>query len=114
MSRNGYKKLALIAFAGVFLSSASSARANILFNASFESSITGDPDHAAIENAINSAIAFYTANITTNITVNIAFAETSSGLGQSDTYFKTIPFLTIFSDLHNSSSRDSTDTSLLK
>jgi hypothetical protein len=111
MSHNGFRKLALSA--AVLLGAASTARANIIFNPQFESSITGDPNAAAIETAINNAIAFYTANITTNITVNIAFAEMTSGLGESDTFILSVPYSTYITDLHNSSSGDSTDTTAL-
>jgi hypothetical protein len=49
----------------------------------FDSTITSDPQAAAIEATINSAIAVYQANFSDPVTVNITFHKMSSGLGQS-------------------------------
>ncbi len=49
----------------------------------FDSSITTDPNHVAIENAVNSAIDVYQQDFTNNINVPIDFTEMSSGLGES-------------------------------
>src|SRR5579863_1264152 len=69
------------------VSAASISPLNII--ATFDSSITSDPNAAAIEGAINSAISFYDTTFTTAtaapIGVAIDFQEMSSGLGQSNT-----------------------------
>ncbi len=49
----------------------------------FDSSITGDPNHAAIENTIQNAIDVYQQDFSNNINVPIDFTEMSSGLGES-------------------------------
>jgi hypothetical protein len=53
----------------------------------FDSSITSDPNAAAIEGVINSAISTYENLFTNPITVLIQFQEMSSGLGSSTTGF---------------------------
>jgi hypothetical protein len=49
----------------------------------FDSTITSDPQGAAIEATINSAIAFYEARFSDPITVRFTFSKMTSGLGQS-------------------------------
>ena len=48
--------------------------------------ISADPNHMAIEAAINSAIAVFEKDISTPINVNITFGEMTTGLGASATY----------------------------
>jgi hypothetical protein len=63
------------------------AHATLTITPTFDSSITGDPNAAVIEGAINNAISAVTSNITSpnNITVSILFQAINSGLGQSST-----------------------------
>jgi hypothetical protein len=68
------------------------ARAGLVINATFDSSITSDPNAAAIEGAINSAIQVYENTFTDPITVAINFSEMNSGLGQSSTAFAVVPY----------------------
>lgn len=89
------------------------AKANILFNPTFDSTITSDPNAVSIEATINQAIAFYEANITTPITVNITFQEMSSGLGQSSTSFSVISYAQLLAALTSHSSGDTVDVSAL-
>ena len=49
------------------------AQANIIINPTFDSSITSDPNAAAIVATIEGAITMYEADITTPITVNITY-----------------------------------------
>jgi hypothetical protein len=58
----------------------------------FDSSITGDPNAAAIENTINTAIGIYQSTFSDPITVTIVFSKMSSGLGQSSTYFANLSY----------------------
>ena len=60
----------------------------------FDSTITGDANAAAIENTINSAISFYESAFTNSIDVTIKFKEMSSGAGVSDVTFYPIPYNT--------------------
>ncbi len=95
------------------LGAAIPAQANISFNATFDSTITSDANAAAIEATINQAINFYEAHITGNTTVNITFAEMTSGLGQSSTFFGTITYDQYLSALQSHSSGDTVDTEAL-
>jgi hypothetical protein len=84
---------ALTACLAVFLlGGGAPARAAFVINPTFGSSITGDPNAAAIEGTINSAIAFYEGTFTNNITVNITFNEMTSGLGQSSFQLFVVPY----------------------
>lgn len=82
---------------------------------SFSSSITSDPNAAAIEATINTAISFYNGNITTPSTdpVNITFQEMSTGLGSSLTTFYKESYASFLGALAATSSGDSTDTTAL-
>jgi PEP-CTERM motif len=61
------------------------AKADLVINATFDSSITSLPDAAAIEGAINSAIGVLEHNISTSITVSVNFQNMTGGLGESTT-----------------------------
>jgi len=81
----------------------------------FDSTITGDPNAAAIEGTINSAINFYDSTFTTAfspLTVNITFQE-GGGLGASNTTVFKISYATFIGALHIASSGDATDTTAL-
>lgn len=60
----------------------------------FDSSITSDPNAAAIEAAINQAIGDYESHFSTAITVRIKFKSMSGGLGMSSWSYDTIPYQT--------------------
>ena len=53
----------------------------------WDSTITGDPNAAAIMNTINTAIQVYQTKFRDPVTVTIKFKEVGSGLGQSSTFF---------------------------
>jgi hypothetical protein len=63
------------------------AHGQFVINATFDSTITSDPNAADIENTINSVIALYAASFSDPVTVTINFQEISSGLGQSSSYY---------------------------
>jgi hypothetical protein len=71
--------------AGLIMSIAAAAPASAAFviKPTFDSSITGDPNAAAIEGTINSAIGIYDSLFSNPIIVNITFAE-GGGLGESN------------------------------
>jgi hypothetical protein len=54
---------------------------------SFDSTITSDPQAAAIEATINSAIAIYQSTFSDPITVYITFQEVTTGLGSSSSFY---------------------------
>ncbi len=67
---------------------AASARATVAAGGmnilpTFDSSITSDPNAAAIENTINNAISVYHQDFSNQLSVPIYFSEMSTGLGQS-------------------------------
>jgi hypothetical protein len=74
------------------LTCGASAHAGLVITPTFGSSITSDPNAAAIEGVINSAIAVYQSKFTDPITVTIQFNEMNSGLGQSVTGFYNVPY----------------------
>src|SRR3984957_15483450 len=59
------------------------ARAGLIINATFDSSITSDPNAASIEAVINGAVQTYENLFTNSMTVSILFQE-GGGLGQSN------------------------------
>src|SRR5438067_399638 len=64
----------------ILLGSGAPAYAGLVINPVFDSSITSDPNAAAIEGTINSAIQEYETRFTDPITVSINFRE-GTGLG---------------------------------
>jgi hypothetical protein len=58
----------------------------------FDTSITADPQAAAIEATINSAIAVYEADFSDPITVSFDFQEVTNGLAGSTTYYVTVAY----------------------
>ena len=100
-------------FAFAVLTLAPLAQANLIINATFDSTITSDPNAALIEATINQAVSFYEANITTPITVNITYAEMTGGLGESSTFFGTITYNQYLAALQSHSSGDATDVAAL-
>jgi hypothetical protein len=82
----------------------------------FDSTITSDPNAAAIEGTINSAVQYYNTHFTTHfapLTVNITFEEMTTGLGASSTVFFNGPYAQFITQLHLASSGDATDTTAL-
>jgi hypothetical protein len=84
--RCGVSSALSVCAAAALLGSASPARANLIIDAAFDSSITGSPNAASIEGAINSADAVLEAAISTPITVPIYYESMNSGLGESTTH----------------------------
>lgn len=82
-------------------------------DAIFDSSITGNANAAQVEAVINQAVSFYESIVTTPITVTIDYAEMTSGLGSSSTYYGTISYSQYLTALTSHSSGDATDRSAL-
>jgi hypothetical protein len=72
--------------------SLSRAHAGLVINPTFDSTITSDPNAAAIEGTINTAISTYESTFSNNITVNITFKEMTTGLGMSNFTVFTVPY----------------------
>ena len=91
------------------------ASAGLIINATFDSTITSDPNAAAIESAINTAISIIQAQFSDPITVNIRFTKMTSGLGQSSTYYANVAYGTFLAALKADArtSDDATATALL-
>ena len=79
---------------------------NLTIIPTFEASITGDINAAAIENVINSAIAIYEADFSNPINVAIDFQEMSSGLGGSSTSLFQISYPTFLAEYKVNASKD--------
>jgi hypothetical protein len=58
------------------------AYVGLVINARYESSVTSDPNHAAIGLAISEAKTNIEIVIPTNVSASIKFTEMSSGLGE--------------------------------
>ncbi len=95
---------------------ASTISSPLTINATFDTSITSDPNAAAIEASINTAISFYTSNLTTAtvapIDVTIKFQE-GGGLGSSATTLYKETYQSFIDALIAASSDDLTDTTAL-
>ena len=69
---------------------------SLIITPTFASSITSDPNAAAIEGVIDSAIQGYENLFSNPIDVTIEFQETSSGLGESEKYLYGLPYSTFY------------------
>jgi hypothetical protein len=88
------------------------AVAQLSIAATFDSSITSDPNAAAIEGTINQAIAFYQAHFSDPITVTIEFQEMNAGLGQSNTTLYGLNYSTVRAAMAGDA-KDANDTTAL-
>lgn len=70
------------------------ASANLTINPTYDSSITGNSNSAAIQACLNQVCAFYNSNFSDDITVNVTFHNTSSGLGSNNPATVTVPYTT--------------------
>jgi len=75
------------------------AYAGLIITPTFDSTITSDPNAAAIEGVINNAIGIYEADFSDPINVTIDFKEMSSGLGGSLVTEYKIPYSTFYNAL---------------
>ena len=80
-----------------------------VINPTFASSITSDPNSAAIISSINRVLAAYQNSFSDNVTVNLTFQE-GGGLGSSTTFFYQVPYSTYRTQLtsHATTADDST------
>jgi hypothetical protein len=77
------------------------ASAGLVINATFDPSITSDPNGAAIKAGINAAILRYQNAFSTPITVNILFKKGPVGLGQSSTQGVFVSYANYLTALNN-------------
>jgi MYXO-CTERM domain-containing protein len=94
-------KKPLVSCLFLLVAAAAPASANLIIIPTFASSITTDPNAAAIEGTINSAISIYEADIATPITVNITYQE-GGGLGGSSFALYTISYTDFYAALQAS------------
>jgi len=92
---------------------AGQAHANLVITATFDSSITSDPNAASIEATINSAINFYQTTFSNPVNVTIDFQEMATGLGSSNTTLYKESYQSFINNLTASNSGDATDTTAL-
>jgi hypothetical protein len=85
--------LQLLSIAVLCMPCALPARANLIINATFDSSITSDPSAASIEGAINTAIQEFETLYSNPVTVSIYFQE-GGDLGTSNTLIYNVPYAT--------------------
>ena len=79
----------------------------------FDSSIIGDPNAAAMEAAINAAIQVFESTYTDNVTVQITFVNDSTvGLGENNTYYTSVSYSAFHTALKNKAA-DAFDTNAL-
>jgi hypothetical protein len=78
---------ALVVLLGIL--AAGQAYGGLVITPVYDSSITSDPQAATIKATINSVIQIYEKTFSDPITVTITFQETSTGLGQSSSYYNT-------------------------
>ena len=78
----------------LFFSAVSTVRiyAGLVITPTFDSTITGDPNAAAIEGVINQAINTYQTRFADPINVTINFREMASGLGSSNWWYYNITY----------------------
>jgi len=103
--------LCLAAFAGIAMPAC-----GLTIVPTFDSSITGDPNGAAMMNAINAAVQVVESNILDNVIVNITFkADESVGLGESSTFGTDVSYASFLSALqtHANSANDTNALSTL-
>jgi VCBS repeat protein len=96
-------------------SSRSGPATGLTINATFDSTITSDPNAAAMEATINTAIANIQSIFSDPITVTINFSKMNGGLGQSSSYYGNISYSTFVAALKADATTtdDATATALL-
>jgi hypothetical protein len=103
--------LKLLAAATV-LGVAASARA-LTIVPTFDSSITGDPNAAAMEAAINASIQIFESTYTDNVTVQITYVnDPSVDLGENETYYTSVTYSSFLKALKKKAA-DTFDTNAL-
>jgi hypothetical protein len=75
--------------------------AGLIITPVFDSTITSDPNKAAIESTINTAISFYESTFSNPIDVSITYSEMSSGLGESEFSLYTVNYSDYYTALKN-------------
>ena len=88
------------------------ARAGLIITPTFDSTITNDPNAAAIEATINQAIQVYQNTFTNPINVTITFREMTTGLGSSNFFFYNFSYATYLNALKSSATSANDATAL--
>jgi hypothetical protein len=90
------------------------AHSGLNFVATFDTSITTDPNAAAIEAGIMADLNALHRLVLTPVTVTIEFASETTGLGGAATYYNVEPYSTYRSDLARQASRTPLDKRALR
>jgi hypothetical protein len=100
----------VVASLAIFLAIGAPARAQLIINPIWDSTITSDPNAATIKSTISSAISVYETRFSDPISVSIKFQETGSGLASSSTFFTQISYSQYLTSLtaDQSTSNDTT------
>ncbi len=82
-----------LGLAGLGLAAAPSARAQLNIMPTYDSSITSDPNGAAIQQTIQKALDYYRNTVTNPLTINITFkADQTISLGQSEGFPNSVDY----------------------
>ncbi len=106
------KLLASTALASLLSVAISSPAFALVITPTFDSTITSDPNAAAVEGVINTAIGVYQATFSDPITVTIDFAAMSTGLGRSVTGFNNETYTSFLTALHTDATSSADATAL--
>jgi hypothetical protein len=107
------KKTLLKLLSGVAACGIATSAYGLTIIPTFDSSITSDPNGAAMTNAINAAIQVLQTNLVDNVTVNITFkSDESVGLGESSTFGGDYSYASFLAALR-SHATSATDTNAL-
>jgi hypothetical protein len=99
-----FRRLALAMVSGILIAGPASA---LTITATFDATITSDPQASTIISTINSAIAQYQSKILDGTTEQILFYEKTTGLGSSHNSGLVVPYTTFVSALQaNANSAD--------
>ena len=101
------------AIIAINLALAAARTANALtITPTYDSTITGDPNAAAIEATINAAIITYESLLLNPVNVSVTFSEMATGLGSSNTFRKTDTYADYLSKLTSSATSSSDATAV--
>jgi len=112
--RGGSRVLApaLVAAPLAFLSFGQSANA-LTINVTYDSSITTDPNAAAIEGTIMNDVNALETYIANPVQVNLTFQEGTTGLGGSSTFIGDLPYTDYVNDLKTKQTVSADDTTAI-
>ena len=112
MNQNSFRTHSFSLLLGCLLLGGFTPSRALVINPVWDNTIISDVNAATIMSTINAAIAVFDLRFSDPITVSINFAEMSSGLGQSSTYFGTVSYSSYRTALVNDATTASDATAL--